>query len=77
MTLQQHLAKRGRLSELSRAMGVSHSTVLRWVEARVPAERVKAVSAVTGIPPHELRPDVFDPPLPPPSPAAATPAQAA
>jgi DNA-binding transcriptional regulator YdaS (Cro superfamily) len=62
MTLQQHIARRGRLSELSRAVGVSHSTVLRWIESRVPAERVRAVSAATGIPPHQLRPDLFDAP---------------
>jgi DNA-binding transcriptional regulator YdaS (Cro superfamily) len=62
MTLQQHIAQRGRLSALSRAIGVSHSTVLRWVESRVPAERVRAVAAHTGIPPHKLRPDLFEAP---------------
>jgi DNA-binding transcriptional regulator YdaS (Cro superfamily) len=41
---------------------VSHSTVLRWIEGRIPAERVRAVSAATGIPPHQLRPDLFDAP---------------
>jgi DNA-binding transcriptional regulator YdaS (Cro superfamily) len=62
MTLEQHIAQRGNLTALSRALGVSHSTVLRWIEGRVPAERVRAVAAQTGIPPHELRPDLFDAP---------------
>jgi DNA-binding transcriptional regulator YdaS (Cro superfamily) len=26
---------------------------------RVPAEKVQAISKITGIPPHEIRPDVF------------------
>ena len=62
MTLAQHIAQRGRLSALSRDLDVSPSTVLRWIERRVPAERVRAVSEATGIPPHELRPDLFDAP---------------
>lgn len=60
--LKAYLDHRGNLTRLAREIGVSHSTVLGWLATRVPAERVKAVSAVTGIPPHELRPDVFDPP---------------
>jgi transcriptional regulator with XRE-family HTH domain len=27
---------------------------------RVPAEKVQTISKLTGIPPHELRPDVFE-----------------
>ena len=62
VSLPQFLAQRGNLTALSRALGVSHSTVLRWVEGRVPAERVRAVAAETSIPPHELRPDLFEAP---------------
>jgi DNA-binding transcriptional regulator YdaS (Cro superfamily) len=62
MTLHEHLQTRGAMSALSRALGVSPSTVLRWVDGRVPAERVRAVSAETGIPAHALRPDLFDAP---------------
>lgn len=61
-SLAQFLERRGNLTALSRALGVSHSTVLRWVEGRVPAERVRAVAAQTGIPPYELRPDLFEAP---------------
>ena len=31
-------------------------------EKQIPAERVAVVSKVTGIPKHELRPDLWDPP---------------
>lgn len=62
MTLRDHVGERGRLSALSRSLGVSHSTVLRWLEGRVPAERVRAVSQATSIPAHVLRPDLYDAP---------------
>ena len=51
------------MTELSRAVGVAPSTVARWIEGRVPAERVRAVSDATGIPAHDLRPDIFPPPV--------------
>lgn len=38
---------------------VDKSTVSRWVSRQVPAERVRHVSELTGIPFHLLRPDVF------------------
>jgi DNA-binding transcriptional regulator YdaS (Cro superfamily) len=50
-------------TKLAKALGLDHSTIIGWRRAgRVPAERVRAVSAATGIPPHELRPDLFDAP---------------
>ena len=46
------------VSELSRRLQTSRGTLYRW--RRVPAERVTEVERVTGVPRHELRPDVFD-----------------
>ena len=40
---------------------VNKSTVLRWEEERVPAERVIEVERVTGVPRSELRPDLYPP----------------
>lgn len=60
--LKAYLSQRGNVSRLAKALEVSHSTVLGWRESRVPAERVRAVAAETGIPPHELRPDLFEAP---------------
>jgi DNA-binding transcriptional regulator YdaS (Cro superfamily) len=58
--LKTVLADRGfSLSKLAGAVGVDKSVVTRWCQKRVPAERVKAVADVTGITPHELRPDIF------------------
>lgn len=39
---------------------ICKQAVSRWT--RVPSERVREVSALTGIPAYELRPDMYDPP---------------
>lgn len=50
-------AKRGRGTELANALGVTPGAVHQW--NKVPAERMGAVSQVTGIPLRELRPDIY------------------
>jgi DNA-binding transcriptional regulator YdaS (Cro superfamily) len=40
-------------------LGVNRSTLTRWAENGVPAERVVEVERVTGIPREQLRPDLF------------------
>jgi len=40
------------------ALGVSEPTLSRWVRKGVPAERVKDVAEITGIPAAQLRPDL-------------------
>jgi TorA maturation chaperone TorD len=47
----------GGVSELARRLGISQPSVLNW--GRVPAERVPAVEAATGIERAVLRPDLF------------------
>jgi len=44
---------------LAAQFGIRQSAVAKWIKFRVPAERVKKVSKLTGIPPEDLRPDVF------------------
>jgi hypothetical protein len=45
---------------LAMAVGVKHPTIHSWLRAgRVPAERVLAVEAATGVSRHELRPDIY------------------
>ena len=50
-------AKRGRLSNLAKALGITPGAVAQWTE--VPAERMGDISRVTGLPMKELRPDIF------------------
>ncbi|HEY2758112.1 MAG TPA: molecular chaperone TorD family protein [Pseudolabrys sp.] len=47
----------GGVSELARQIGISQPSVSNWI--RVPAERVLAVEAVTGIDRARLRPDLY------------------
>lgn len=59
MTLADYLAQPGNTAvALGRSLGVSHTTVLRWIEGRIPEERLADVSAATGIPAADLRPDL-------------------
>jgi DNA-binding transcriptional regulator YdaS (Cro superfamily) len=52
------ISKRGAAVLIADAMGVSHSTVMRWARRQVPAARLSELSRVTGIPARDLRPDL-------------------
>ena len=51
-----------RLSDLARAVDVDKATATRWSQGNIPPERVRDVASATGIPLHELRPDLWDAP---------------
>jgi DNA-binding transcriptional regulator YdaS (Cro superfamily) len=59
---QYRSAEQLTLEALAARFGVNKTTIMRWEEGHVPAERVLAVSKATGIPPHELRPDIYPAP---------------
>jgi len=42
---------------LAKHFNISHQAVYGW--DKIPATRVKAVAELTGIPPEQIRPDVF------------------
>lgn len=54
--------KRGLQAKVARDLGITRGAVAKW--DRVPAERVVDVERATGIPRHELRPDLWEPPAP-------------
>lgn len=58
MTFPDLISKRGAAVLIADAMGVSHSTVMRWARRRIPLARVPELARVTGIPAAKLRPDV-------------------
>jgi DNA-binding transcriptional regulator YdaS (Cro superfamily) len=67
-TLSEALDRIGmKQATLATAVGVHRSQVTRWVKWNmpVPAERVPDVERVTGIPRHELRPDIYEAPTAP------------
>jgi antitoxin CcdA len=54
------IAAAGGVTRLAERLGLSHPSVLRWQRSgQVPAERVAAVEAATGISRQRLRPDLF------------------
>ncbi len=48
----------GGVSELARRLGISQPSVSNW--DRIPAERVLAVEAITGVSRTVLRPDLYE-----------------
>lgn len=59
--LREYRGKRS-LDDLATDFGVNRSTYFRWEVGKVPPERCREVSDKTGIPLHELRPDIFPAP---------------
>jgi len=50
----------GGQSSLARQIPVSPQAVQQWVATgKVPAERVRIISKITGVSPADLRPDIF------------------
>ena len=48
-------------TKLAQVLEVDKATVSRWGKKGVPVNHLSAVSEITGIPRHELRPDIFGP----------------
>ena len=55
--LRLAIEKSGGVGALARAIGIAQPSLSNW--ERVPAERVAAVEAATGVPRDLLRPDLF------------------
>lgn len=54
------IAAAGGVANLAAIIGVHYSQIVRWRKSgQVPVARVAKVEAVTGIPRHRLRPDLF------------------
>jgi DNA-binding transcriptional regulator YdaS (Cro superfamily) len=50
----------GGQSELARRLDIRQQSVYQWVvRGRVPAERVLDVERITGVPRHQIRPDLY------------------
>jgi DNA-binding transcriptional regulator YdaS (Cro superfamily) len=47
----------GGIARLADALGISRTALYQW--KRIPAERVLAIEVHTGVPRHELRPDLY------------------
>jgi DNA-binding transcriptional regulator YdaS (Cro superfamily) len=47
-------------SAIAKRLGITRQALNFWTE--VPWNRVLVVSEITGLPPHEIRPDIYPPP---------------
>jgi DNA-binding transcriptional regulator YdaS (Cro superfamily) len=57
------IEKAGGVNALARTLGFHHTSIIDWRRAgQIPAKRALRVHQITGIPLHELRPDVFPAP---------------
>jgi DNA-binding transcriptional regulator YdaS (Cro superfamily) len=54
------IEKAGSVKALASRIGITPQSVSQW--RRVPVEHVRAIEAITGLPKHEIRADVFDAP---------------
>ena len=63
MFLMENIVKRcidatdGSIVKLAAELGIKHQSFYAW--KKIPAERVIDLERVTGIPRHELRPDLY------------------
>lgn len=55
----KRLAKQEGTTALAGRLKVPRQVVEYWLRARIPAERVRYVESVTGIPRAQLRPDLY------------------
>ncbi len=55
--VQKAIDAAGNASELARRLGIKVQAIQQWKQ--IPAKRIIAVEAVTGIPRNELRPELY------------------
>jgi len=63
--LNKAIQQAGGQSKLATKLGISRSSVNRWLhkfDGRVPPERLIQIYELTGVTPHELRPDLHPTP---------------
>ncbi|KQO95663.1 chaperone [Methylobacterium sp. Leaf92] len=60
VALSRAIKEAGGPKALGDAIGISSQAISQWTEC--PPRRVLAVEAASGVPRHELRPDLYPPP---------------
>ena len=60
--LQKAIQAAGSQTELAKRLGKYPQLIQSWTKNGVPPKWAGAVERVTGVPRHELRPDIFDAP---------------
>lgn len=53
------IRKAGGMRALARKLGIAYQSIQYWADDDVPAQWLDAIWKATGVPPHELRPDLY------------------
>lgn len=61
--IRQRLGGHGAATTLARLRGVSISAAAKWLRQGIPPSEVGIIAALTGYPPHVIRPDEYLPPI--------------
>ncbi|HCW0179987.1 TPA: helix-turn-helix domain-containing protein [Citrobacter freundii] len=67
--IEKAIQKFGTGAALGRALGFSKMTISNWKKTGIPPDHIRSVFELTGVTPHELRPDLY------PNPTDALPVQ--
>lgn len=60
MQVSEIIQRMGGPAKAAAALGITAPSIIGWINrGQVPAVRVVAVARMLGVPPHEIRPDVF------------------
>lgn len=57
--VQVAVLKAGGAITVAKKAKIRRTSVYKWIYSQVPAERVAMLSELSGIPCHEIRPDIF------------------
>ena len=61
--MRQIIKELGGFRKAAEALNIPRTSLHRWVKSKsIPPHRVLAVERITGVPRHELRPDIYPPP---------------
>lgn len=58
-SLRKAIKTAGGRGRFAREMRVTRQAIEQWFTRGIPAERVMQIERLTGIPRHELRPDIY------------------
>lgn len=65
MQVSEVIERAGGVGRLAALLGMHHSSVCKWKKVgRIPTDRALAIHRLSGIPLHEMRPDVWPAPAP-------------
>jgi len=49
------------IQTVAKHCGVTYAAARKWMLTQVPAERVASIAAISGLRPHDIRPDIYGP----------------